>query len=333
MSVAKSLPFRILIVVALLAIVVVSLWRGWGGPEDGLTLYGNVELREVELAFVLPERIAAVHAEEGDRVRRGDLLAELDGARFEQALALRQAQLEAARQKLAQLEHGARPQEIRRAEAELAAAEASAREASASFDRIKQLLAQQLASPQQRDDAEAALDSARARVSVARESLALVKAGPREETIALARAELAAAEANLALAQKDLDDTRLLAPVDGVIRARILEPGDIAAPQKPVFTLARRDPVWVRAYLSETELGRVKPGMAAGVESDSFPDKRYPGRVGYISPTAEFTPKTVQTSDVRSSLVYQVRIIVDDPDEELRLGMPVTVHFALDHNE
>ncbi len=276
----KTRRVRIVIVVTIAALLIAAgvyrYWSGNGGGQGELVLYGNVDLREVEVAFVLQERIARLYVEEGDRVEQGQVLAELDPVRFRQAVAQR--------------------------EAELAAARANLRDAQAAYRRIEGLIKKKLASPQDRDDAKARLDAARARVS--------------------------GAKAALARAQKDLADTKLLAPANGVIQARILEAGDIAAPQKPVFTLALLDPVWIRAYVAETDLGRIYQGMAAEVRTDSFPDKVYKGRIGYISSTAEFTPKTVQTTEVRSSLVYQVRVLVPNPHDELRLGMPATVTLS-----
>jgi HlyD family secretion protein len=141
---------------------------------------------------------------------------------------------------------------------------------------------------------------------------------------------LNADEAQLALAQEVLQDTELFAPADGIIRNRILEPGDMASPQTPVLTLALTNPVWVRTYAPETALGKLAPGMTAQVSTDSFPGKTYPGWIGFISPTAEFTPKNVETPDLRTRLVYQVRIHVCNPQDELRLGMPATVVIPLD---
>ena len=329
-----SLP-RPLIALAALALAGTAVGLGYRHLYPGhersqeVVVYGNVDLREVELAFVVQERVRRVRVEEGDWVRAGDLLAELDPERFQALVAGREAELDAARHRLAELERGSRPEEIERARAELAAAQAAALEAELSHARVEQLVREKLASPQSRDDARAALDTARARVIAAEQTLQLAVLGPREEVVAAARAQWRAAEAALAVARKDLADTRLLAPSDGVIQARVLEPGDVAGPQRPVFTLALTDPIWVRAYLPGPELGRVRPGMAAEVTTDSFPGKVYRGRIGYVSPSAEFTPKTVQTPDVRSSLVYQVRILVPDPGGELRLGMPATVRIPL----
>jgi HlyD family secretion protein len=174
---------------------------------------------------------------------------------------------------------------------------------------------------------------ARAELRVAEESLALSVEGPRVEEIEEARAVLMAAEAQLALALEKLKDTELLAPADGVVRNRILEVGDMATPQTPVFTLALNDPVWVRTYAPETDLGKLVPGMLAEVFTDSYPDKKYQGWIGFVSPTAEFTPKSVQTPELRTRLVYQVRIFVCNPQDELRLGMPATVSIPLDQTK
>jgi HlyD family secretion protein len=164
-------------------------------------------------------------------------------------------------------------------------------------------------------------------VKNSQESLRLILAGPREEDIATAKAQLDAAEADLALLQRQLRDSELIAPTDGVIRSRLMEPGELATPQRPVVSIAIADPKWVRAYVSETDLGRVNVGMRASVSIDSAPDHAIDGSVGFISSTAEFTPKTVQTEELRTSLVYEVRIFVQDAEDRLRLGMPATVRI------
>lgn len=141
---------------------------------------------------------------------------------------------------------------------------------------------------------------------------------------------LKANQAALEVARKVLADASLYAPDNGIIQERILEPGDMASPQRPAYTLALTDPIWVRAYVQEADLGKLKPGMRAEVSTDSYPGKHYRAWVGYISPTAEFTPKAVETTEVRSSLVYQVRVFVCNTQNEMRLGMPATVTIPLD---
>ncbi|MGD8827597.1 MAG: efflux RND transporter periplasmic adaptor subunit [Gammaproteobacteria bacterium] len=322
------------IVPAVVALVVLAaggwwLWHGETAATDEITLYGNIDLRKVSLAFEESGRIASMKAREGARVAAGDVLARLDTERLQQALERSQAQVDAQRQRLAALEAGSRPEEIRQARATLSAAQAEARNAEREYHRKKTLRAKGVASQAQLDMALTARDAANARRDAAAQALTLALKGPREQDIAAARAQLKALQAELAIARKNLTDARLVAPSAGVIETRVLEPGDMASPQRPVYTLALDNPVWVRAYVPETDLGRVKPGMRAWIRTDSFPDKRYPGWVGYVSPSAEFTPKSVETTDVRTSLVYQVRVFACNPDGELRLGMPATVTLRL----
>lgn len=306
----------------------------WHASEDRpnpekLTLYGNVDIRQVELAFKGSERIKKMLAREGENVKKGELLATLDTEKFEANVQLRQAQLSAQEQILARLEAGSRKEEIGKAKAELDAAEIDAENSERTYLRLKNLAGRHFISEQQVDDAKAAMDAANAKSRAANEVLRLAILGPRKEDVRQARSALEADRAALHEAKLDLMDANLYAPSDGVIQDRILEPGDMASPQKPAYTLALTNPLWVRAYVRESDLGRIRPGMKAMVMTDSYPGKEYSGWVGYISPTAEFTPKSVETPDLRSSLSYQVRIYVCNPKNELRLGMPATVSVPL----
>lgn len=328
-------PLRIALILAVLLAVVGGAWWWWQGraettPAHRLVLYGNVDIREVRLAFNGAERIARMLVEEGERVEADQLLAVLNTGRLQARVDQAAAQVAARRHVVAALEAGTRPEEINRARAELELTEAQNQDAQRSLARIRDLARRQLASPQQVDDAAAAAESAAARVKAAQATLDLALAGPREEDIAAARAEQQALEAQLALVRRELADAELHAPRAGVIRNRILEPGDMASPQQPVYTLALTDPIRIRAYVDEPDLGKLRLGMAARIATDSFPDKTYRGWVGYISPTAEFTPKSVQTTEVRTSLVYQVQVHVCNPNDELRLGMPATVTLESD---
>ncbi|HEC17643.1 MAG TPA: HlyD family efflux transporter periplasmic adaptor subunit [Sedimenticola sp.] len=298
--------------------------------ETRLMLYGNVDIREVDLAFNASEHIDRVLAQEGDYVREGQLLATLHKGRLQARYEAAAAKAAAQKAVVARLEAGSRPEEIRQARANVAAAKARVRDARAIYKRTLELHRKEAASRQALDDATAALDTARADLKVAQETLALVIEGPRTEDIEEARAMLKAYEAQRTLAAEMLKDAELHAPTDGVIRNRILEPGDMATPQTPVFTLALTNPVWVRAYAPETALGKLAPGMRAGISTDSYPGKTYAGWIGFISPTAEFTPKNVETPELRTRLVYQVRIHACNPGNELRLGMPATVTIPLD---
>jgi len=322
----------------LLPILLATVIGGWfwnqGHPpakaEGQLTLYGNIEIREAQLAFNATEHVIEVLVQEGDRVTRGQLLARLDTPLLAAQLAQAEAQREAQRQVVARLEAGSRPEEIDKGRAELEAARAMANAAGDTASRLERLLPKRLASEEDVEAAQTKAVAARAGAKAADRALALLLAGPRKEDLAAARAELKARGAAVALARERLDDANLYAPADGVIRNRILEPGDMAAPQTPALTLAFTDPVWARAYLPEPDLGRVVPGYRALIRTDSYPGKAYEGWVGYISPTAEFTPKTVQTPELRTRLVYSLRVYACNPRDELRLGMPVTVEIPLD---
>ncbi len=308
--------------------------RQTSGPETrSLTLFGNVDIRQVQLAFNDSERIIALFAQEGDHVRSGQLLGMLDTRRFAAGVADADAKAAAQRQVLARLEAGNRPQEIGKAKADMEAAQADLANAQLDYGRVTNLVAQTVETPQRLDNTRATLDMARARLAAAKETYELMVLGPRQEDIAAAKATVQADEAELALAQQNLADARLYAPTNGIIQDRLLEPGDMASPQRPVFTLALDDPVWVRAYVPETDLGKIHPGMKATVASDSFPEKKYDGWIGFISPTAEFTPKSVETAELRTKLVYQVRVFVRNPQDELRLGMPAVVTIPLDQSE
>jgi HlyD family secretion protein len=299
-------------------------------PAAELALYGNVDLRQVQLAFNNSERIAAVLVQEGDRVSRGEVVARLDTSRLEPQVAQAEAQVAAQRAAVDRLHNGSRPEEIAQARANLDAAKADAANARQQYDRAKALVSTQGVSQGDLDNARAVLDVALAKVVVNQKALDLAVIGPRQEDIAQAEAQLRGNQAQLALLRAQLADAQLFAPGDAVIRTRLLEPGDMSTPQRPVFTLAITDPKWVRAYATETDLGKLRPGMAASVASDSFPGRRFEGWVGFISPVAEFTPKPVQTEELRTSLVYEVRVFVRDPSDELRLGMPATVYLPLD---
>lgn len=294
-----------------------------------LALYGNIDIREAQLTFNASEHVDSILVEEGEHVTRGQLLAVLHQELLKSQVAQAQAQVEAKQQLLAKLQAGSRKEEIDKAKAELEAAQARAKSAHDTWQRLQRLIGKKLASREEVETARSNANAAQAQVEAARAALKLLEAGPRKEDIAAAEAELKAAEAALQLARQNLAHTELHAPADGIIRTRILEPGDMASPLKPALTLAFANPVWVRAYLPETRLGKVKPGMKASITSDSYPGKSYPGWVGYISPTAEFTPKNVETPELRTRLVYQIRVFACNPQEELRLGMPATVNIDL----
>jgi len=238
-------------------------------------------------------------------------------------------------QALLRLKTGSRPEELAQASAQVAAAQADADLAQQQLARLQaigQTTAGRAVSQQDLDSAQARRKVALAQLDNVRKAQQLAVAGPRKEDIAQAQAQLESARADLALMNHQLQEAELKSPIDAVVRARLLEPGDMASPQRPAFTLAITDPKWVRAYVAEPDLGRVRPGQEARVTTDSHPGQPIVGKVGYISSVAEFTPKTVQTEELRSSLVYEIRVMVDDKEDRLRLGMPATVRLQLPPN-
>ncbi|RMH04322.1 MAG: HlyD family efflux transporter periplasmic adaptor subunit [Nitrospirae bacterium] len=316
----------------LVGIATAMWWREQQSMSSSstLTLYGNVDIREVHLAFRAHERIAQMFVHEGDQVEPGQLLATVETDRLRHIVAQAEARVAAQRQVVARLEAGTRPEEIRKARADVQAARMEAIDAERTARRLERLAEKGLVPLQERDDARATANAAWARLHAAQATLALAIKGPRKEDLAEAKALLQAYQADLALARRNLADASLYAPARGIIRNRLLEPGDMAAPERPVYTLALIDPVWVRAYIPEPDLGKIRLGMTAFVQTDSFPEKQYKAWVGFISPTAQFTPRSVETPEIRTSLVYQVRVFVCNPHHELRLGMPATVTIPLD---
>jgi HlyD family secretion protein len=288
-------------------------------------IYGNIDIRDANLAFNEQERIAEIFVEEGDCVKKGQVLAKQQTNRLEAQIKETEAQIAAQKEVVKRFEAGTRWQEIEQARAEVAAAKARLHNTRLNFERIKKTSGAGATSEQALDNARAQLDVDQAQLKVKEKALNLALEGPRREDIDAAKNTLAALEASLSLLKIRLADMTLISPSPGVIQNRNLEPGEMAGPDRPVVTLALTDPKWVRAYVPEPELGHITLGMKAKILSDSFPDKAFDGWIGFISPVAEFTPKTVETEDLRTKLVYEVRVFVHDSKDLLRLGMPVTV--------
>jgi HlyD family secretion protein len=295
-------------------------------PQNGpLMLTGNVEVRQVNLGFKVAGRIKDLKVDEGDTITEGRVLAGLEKVYFEDNIAQLKAQRDQAKASLAKLDAGNRPEEIAQAEATVAEREATVANTKIAFDRADELLKRAVGSRKAFDDAQAAYREAEARLNSARQNLRLLRAGSRVEDINAARAQLVEREAALQVAERQLADAELVAPSQGVVLSRVREAGAIVAAGETVFVLSLTNPVWVRTYVSEIDLGRIKPGMEVNVRTDTPGAPLLKGRIGFISTTAEFTPKTVETRELRTALVYRIRIIVNDSDQILRQGMPVTV--------
>ncbi|HVX11790.1 MAG TPA: secretion protein HlyD [Pirellulales bacterium] len=298
-----------------------------------LVLEGNIDVRQVNLSFKVDGRIETLAADEGDSVTAGQVLATLDKRYFDDDLRLARARRDAQQATVDRLKHGSRPEEIAQAAARVTELKAAVDNAKRMYDREKELVDRGSVSRTEFDNTKASFDEAEARLKSAQETLRLAELGPRQEDIDEARAQLAAQEATVSQSQRRLADAELVAPGPGIILTRAQERGAIVSPGEPIFTLTLASPVWVRTYVNERDLGRIKPNMTAQVTTDSAPTKPYRGHIGFISPTAEFTPKTVETRELRTDLVYRLRVIVENDDGLLRQGMPVTVTIDLQSAE
>lgn len=299
----------------------------WQSVDESrqIELSGTVEAREIDLAFQVGGRIAMLRVDEGDSVQIEQEVATLDAHDFELTLSNAIAQTEAAQAALAALRAGTRIQELRVAEAQLAKAQADLDYIRVEFKRIADLVTKKLAAQDQLDQARQRQNVALAGVEQALQNLALLREGPRREDIDQAAATLRARQATAETARRQLEYTRLQSPVAGMVSVRLAEAGEIVSPGKTVLRIAELSRPWVRAYLNEKDLTRVRLGQAAQIRIDGLPDKVFEGRLAFISPTAEFTPKTVETHALRVDMVYRVKVQVDNPDGVLKLGQPADV--------
>ena len=322
------------IAIVFLASLIAAAWFIFAGQDEDdtqLVLQGNIDVRQVNLAFKVEGRIETLAVDEGDLVKTGQVVATLDNRYFNDELRVARAHRSNLAANLAKLEHGSRPEEIAQARAQTADREATLARAKEDFTRAKNLVGKGAVSRQEYDQYQSALVSAEAQVNVARESQRLVEIGPRKEDIDMARAQLAEQDATIEQSERRLADSELIGPSDGVILTRARERGAIVQAGETVFTLTLAAPVWVRTYVDERDLGFVSQGIEAAVVTDTAPDRPYSGKIGFVSPTAEFTPKAVETRELRTDLVYRLRVVVDNPDGGLRQGMPVTVKLPLPH--
>ena len=280
----RRIVFIGLAIIVACAVVALTWWlmQPKAAPQE-LVLYGNVDLREVDLAFNNNERISSVLVQEGDHVHRDQVLARVDTSRLE-------------------------PQMAQMA-------------ATVTLDYVN------VANARQQYERQRSLWDSSGGKGVSRQDLDNAKAA-LDVQIAHRQAD----EAQLTLLHQELNDAALIAPMDATVRSRLMEPGEMVSPQKPVFSLAITNPKWVRVYVSDTDLGKVQPGMRASVSVDSFPGHMFSGWVGFISSVSEFTPKNIETEDLRTSLVYEVRVFVEDPADQLPLGTPATVHIPFAKN-
>ncbi len=328
---------RLVIILGVVAVLSIAGWfiyqQFTATPQRILTLQGNIDIRQVNVGFRVTGRIKEMKLEEGDVVRAGDLIGTLDDVPYQDQVHLAEAQVAQAQANSTKMVNGYRLEEIEQAKAQLAQAKANYQNALRYFDRQDALQQSHVISKSDYDNALASRDSLKGQVDLAQANLNLELAGNRVEDIDSAKAQLDNSKANLATAEQNLADCRLFAPVDGVIITRAVEPGTIVSTSSVIYSICQNEPVWVRTYVDERDLGRIYPGMKALVYNDTDPNHPYVGQIGFISPVAEFTPKNVETRELRTDLVYRLRVIIAKPERYLRQGMPVTLRMVDERRE
>lgn len=293
-----------------------------------LVASGTVEATEAQLGFTAAGRIEAIHVREGDRLQAGTELARLDRTELEARRAQAVAQLAVARALLAELERGSRPEEVAQGRAAVNARRETLVDAERDLDRTRRLFDGGAVPRENLDKAVMSVEIARSQLTQTEEQLRLLEQGPRRERIDAQRAQVAQAQAAIQATDAALANTIILGPFDATVTVRHREPGEIVAPGAAVLTLMNAADRWVRIYVPEDRIGAVRMGMPAAITSDTYPDKTYPGEVVFIASQAEFTPKSVQTTEERVRLVYAVKVrIKTDPDLELKPGMPADVRL------
>lgn len=330
----------IAVVLIVIAVVIIGFWA-WkynnkNQKDNILTLYGNVDIRQVSLAFEQSGRIEKLLVQEGDKVKAGQVLAALNTNALQIQAKQAQAQLKAQQEAIVKQDVGARPEEISQAKAQLASAQAELDKTNKNLQRLQILVSStdgRAISQQELDYAKSNKDSAEAAVRERQANLELIIKGARQEDREATKAQYEVTKANLDLINYNLTQAELKSPVNAVVRARLQEVGDMTTAQKAVYTLALTDPKWIRVYVNEQDLSSIKMGGTAQVIRDSDPNQPINGKIGYISSVAEFTPKTVQTEEIRTTLVYEVRVYVNDPNDQLKMGQPVTVKVPLASGE
>lgn len=324
-------PIVALVAIAIVAAAIIAWYLAHRSEsvKDRIRISGNIEVTAVEVSFKIPGRVATRLVDEGALVKAGQIIARLESEDFINEVALRQADLQAMQAALDELLAGSRKEEIAQAVASLDAVEAEAKRLADDYHRQEALFRREVIPKQKFDTARAAYETSSAQVRQSAEALALLRKGPRRERIDQARARRGETEAALAQAKTRLGYTILASPVSGLVIAKNIEPGEQVAAGTPVVTVGELDTVWVRAYINETDLGRVKVGQKAAVTTDTWPGKVYDGIVTFISSEAEFTPKNVQTQKERVKLVYRVKITIPNTNMELKPGMPADAEILV----
>jgi len=291
---------------------------------------GNIEITDVQVGFKIPGRVEERPVAEGQMIKAGQVVARLDDKDLKQEIAQRQAQVATAQSVLTELKAGSRPEEIAQAEAALERAQADGDRARLEFQRQKRLYEREVISTREFDQAKTGFEASEARIREAKELSVMVRKGPRQEKIDQARATLEQAKQALGLAETRLQYATLLSPISGMVLSENVEPGEFVSPGTPIISVGDLNRVYLRAYIHETDLGRVKVGQKVRMTTDTFPGKNYEGMISFIAPQAEFTPKNIQTQKERVKLVYRIKVDIPNPKMELKPGMPADGEILLE---
>jgi HlyD family secretion protein len=323
---------KIMIPILIVAVGIVGIYffKNRSVPDlNTVRLSGNIEVTDVEISFKIPGRVVERRVSEGETVKTGQTVARLDSQDLAQEIAQRRAQVAAARAALAELTAGSRPEEISQAQAVLERTQADGDRTRVEYDRQKKLYEREVISTREYDQAKTAYDAAEARIREAKEIFMLVRQGPRKEKIDQGRATLEQTKEALALAETRMGYSTLVSPLSGIVLSENVEPGEYVSPGTPVITAGDLNRVYLRGYINETDLGRVKVGHKVRITADTFPGKSYEGQISFIAPQAEFTPKNVQTQKERVKLVYRIKVDIPNPRMELKPGMPADAEILI----
>jgi len=318
----KRLVIAILIAGVIAGVSYYLLTKENGEEDPVIKVSGNIEATEVDVGFKVAGRITSLSVQEGDWAEKGEVIAKLEDEDLRQRLELARATLRSAQARLKKLLAGARPEELKQAEAVLDQAQSDLANKQAQYERMRNLFEKQVIPKESMDNAETGYKIAKASLQNAKENYQLVKEGPRKEDIEDARAQVEQASASLKLAETQFGYAELQSPISGVVLVKSSEIGEVVNPGTSILTLADIENVWLKAYIPETELGRIKWGQEVQVTTDLRPEKVYKGRISFISSQAEFTPKQIQTEKERVTLVYRIKVDIPNPDRELKPGMP-----------
>lgn len=320
-----------LLILFLLALASV-FYMDFNTEETELTLYGNIETHTVKASFQTSGRLLKLYFEEGDPVKKGDLLAKIDDTPYQKELAIAKAELVAQEITLEKARKGYRNSEILQGISLVEERKTLADNLKISYDRIQSLYASNAVSKQELDNAKSYYEEALARLEIAQSQLDLLEEGNRLEDIQIQEAKTQVAQELYNRIKIRLDDTVLYAPQDGIITTRAMEEGEMLAEGQAVYSISIINPVRIRAYIDENKLGFIKLGDKVNIKTDSAKEALYSGSISFISNVNEFTPKSVQTEEVRNDLVYRIRITVEESSMQnmpaLHQGMPVTITLA-----